>query len=295
VHRNGRSRAQIRGGVIWGPENLLALRILATSGAPPGQPGVALARPPLRLGTSDHFVEDAVVRALPRQVPASDAPERAKGCPGEVAVVHTSPPLVADVCLQPRESNRVDLIGPLLNADEPVVAVMGCGLASILVAGLVDRLAAERPVVRDEADRGVQQCPLLASQWPERREHELEGVSCADLVLLYMSLSVEDIEAELPRPARTAEQLADDAPASLTVRASRTRVRWVARAPTESSHEDLKPPANRPEQAGGDEAAWVAVAVAGPDGRQRLHAPGLRLRGHQFNPSALKAAWRTSP
>ena len=49
------------------------------------------------------------------------------------------------------------------------------------------------------------------------------------------------------------------------------------------------------QQTGGDEAIRAPAAVARPDVGERLHAPRLRCRRHQFNPSALKAAWRRSP
>lgn len=128
------------------------------------------------------------------------------------------------------------------------------------IAWLEHRLAADGPVSGDQVERRVEESSLLSADQTEGGETKAEIVIFLNLRRLDVAVFVQDLESELPGPAGAAEQLADDT----MVAAFALLPCRITGVTIQAAHQHLEPPADGPQQAGGDEAVGFSLGIAGP-------------------------------
>ena len=132
------------------------------------------------------------------------------------------------------------------------------------------RLAADGPIVGDQAKGGVEKGPFFPANRTEGCEAEAESLVLFDLICLGAAILIQDLKSELPRPAGAAEQFADNT----MVPVFAFRIGWIAGAAAQTAHQHLEPPADGAEQAGGNQTVRFSIEVAGPQVRQCLKLIG---------------------
>ena len=130
----------------------------------------------------------------------------------------------------------------------------------VFIRWLEHRLAADGPISGDQVERRVEEGPLLNTDQTEGDEAKAEILLFLNLSRLDVAVFVQNLESKLPGPAGAAEQLADDT----MVAAFALLPCRIAGIALQSTHQHLEPPADGPQQTGGDEAVGFSLGIAGP-------------------------------
>src|SRR5579875_195585 len=138
-------------------------------------------------------------------------------------------------------------------------------------------------VLGGQSQRQVQQGPFLWANGSQGRETQHEGLVFFDLRDFDLSVSVKDLEPELPGPARAAEKLADHTVFPFSVRTTVVGICRVTRAASQPAYQDFEPPAERAKQTRRNRASTVPICIPCPDRTLGFQHPLSRTQwGHCF-------------